>query len=218
MIQFDDIPPQSSEATEPMPVFEPYHRFWYSEGFTVVPPPVASYRPSSGNLMLQYTPSSISNTSRPESYPDMGDIGVGPQMYSSCFQFNFTGVNLGCESKEAPCSFTFTGYRYDHFQTRPELVATQKVSVPICTKDTGCALTPVTLSNFNGLTSFTITAGVNGKATVWWADDFTFGWSQNDCDSGACRSRVRNVVKEQGWATAVRRAGSKLMGLIRHRG
>lgn len=197
-----------------MPIFTPYHRFYYSGGFTVLPPPAARFNPASGNLMLQFTPSSISNTSQPGTLPDTADISVGPQQLVTCFLFNFTQVSLGCDSREGACSFTFHGFKYDRFTSRTVEVASQTVSVPACLNEDNCALTPITVSGFHGLTSITIKAEVNGKPTIWWADDFAFGWFENNCESGLCRSKVPNGITKPNWSVTGRQAASKLMDLI----
>ncbi|KAI0104288.1 hypothetical protein GGR51DRAFT_549535 [Nemania sp. FL0031] len=218
---FDDLPPQNAspaDTPEPMPIFIPYHRFYYSGGFTVLPPPAARFKPASGNLMLQFTPSSISNTSQSEVPPDTADISVGPQRLASCFLFNFTQVSLGCDSKESPCSFTFTGLKYDRFKARSVQVASQTISVPACPETADCTLVPISVSGFNGLTSITVKAEVDGKPIIWWADDFVFGWFENTCESGLCRSRVPNGIMRPNWAVTGRQAAAKLMGLIGVRG
>ncbi|GAW17230.1 hypothetical protein ANO14919_066840 [Xylariales sp. No.14919] len=213
---FDDLPPQSPGPKgnpKPMPIFTPYHRFYYSGGFTVLPPPAARFKPSSGNLMLQFTPSSISNTSEPGVPPDTADISVGPQQLATCFSFNFTSVSLGCDSV-VPCSFKFTGFRYDRFRKGPVEVTSQVASVPACTETENCALTPIAFSGFNELTSVTIKAQTNGKPTAWWADDFAFGWFDNSCEAGMCRSMIPNGITKPSWSVTGRQAASKLLGLM----
>ncbi|KAI1170273.1 hypothetical protein F4777DRAFT_592069 [Nemania sp. FL0916] len=214
---FDDLSYQDARSADnpgPMPMSAPYHRFYYSGGFTVLPPPAGRFKPASDNLMLQFTPSSISNVSQSGIPPDTADISVGPQKHTSCFSFNFTQVSLGCDSKDASCSFTFTGFKYDRFKTQTTVVATQIASVPPCLEATGCALTPIHVSNFNDITSITIKADVNGGPTIWWADDFAFGWFDSTCESEACRSRVPNGSTSPSWAAVSRQAASKLMTWI----
>lgn len=162
--------------------------------------------------MLQFTPSSISNISQPGILPDTADISVGPQQLATCFSFNFTQVSLGCDSADGACSFAFHGFKYDQFTSAIVEVASQTVSVPACLNAEHCVLTPITLSGFHGLTSITIKAEANGKPTVWWADDFTYGWFENDCESSMCRSKVPNGITKPKWSD--RQAASKLMALI----
>ncbi|KAI1117712.1 hypothetical protein F5Y14DRAFT_439019 [Nemania sp. NC0429] len=214
---FDDLPPQDASPADnpkPMPIFTPYHRFYYSGGFTVLPPPAARFKPASGNLMLQFTPSSISNTSQPGILPDTAEVSVGPQQLATCFSFNFTQVSLGCDSREGACSFTFHGLRYDHSTSTTVHVVSQTVSVAACPNAENCALTPITISGFNGLTSITIKAEANQKPTIWWADDFTFGWFENNCESSMCRSKVPNGITKPTWSVTGRQAALKLMALV----
>jgi hypothetical protein len=168
--------------------------------------------------MIQYIPSSISNISVTSGYPDTAEIGVGPQMFATCFSFNFTGVSFGCDSNEAPCSVTFVGYKYDRYQTETRWVAQQTVSIPACTDAANCSLTPITVSNFTDLTSITVEAEVNGHATIWWADDLAFGWFDNTCDAGLCRTNVPDGIMKSDWTIRPRQAASKLISLIGFRG
>ncbi|KAI1811111.1 hypothetical protein GGS20DRAFT_579338 [Poronia punctata] len=190
-LNFDDISRQGIETGEPTSVSQPYHRFWYTGDFKIVPASGKAYLPSSGGLMLQYTPSSISNNS---AYPHVGVISVGALMHTPCFHFDFTGVNLGCDSKDS-CSFTFTGYQYDPARGKSVFITSQKVKIPGCAQNEHCPLNPVRLGDFKSLSAVTIDARVKGKPTVWWADDFALGWSQGDCESGVCRSRYSNNAK-----------------------
>ncbi|KAI0409307.1 hypothetical protein F4802DRAFT_244052 [Xylaria palmicola] len=164
--------------------------------------------------MLQFTPSSISNTSQPGVLTDTADISVGHQSHTTCFSFNFTSVNFGCDSKETPCSVTFTGFQFDHVKRRKVEVISKTVSIPACPRSEKCALTPLAVSGFDGVTSITVQAETDGKPTTWWADDFAFGWFQDTCEYGLCRSRVLNGNAKPGWAVVSKRAASKLMSFI----
>lgn len=196
----------------------PYRRFYYSGGFTVTSAPEALFRPSSGNLMLQFTPSSMSNASKSVLPLDTADISVGPQKLSNCFSFNFTKVSLGCDSRAAPCSFTLAGFAYDRVKLQTVEVISHIFSVPACTGMEKCNLATIKVSGFDNLTSITIKAEVNGKSTVWWADDFNFNWFDDTCESGICRSRVPIHSIESSWAVMGRQTASKLMGLLGVRG
>lgn len=201
-----------------MSLFTPYRRFYYSGGLTVISAPEALFRPSSGNLMLQFTPSSISNASKSVLPLDTADISVGPQKLSNCFSFNFTEVSLGCDSRVVPCSFTLGGFAYDRVKLQTVEVTSHTFSVPACTGMEKCKLATINVSGFDDLTSVTIKAEVNGKPTIWWADDFTFNWFDNTCESGICRSRVPVGITESSWVVTGRQAASKLTGLLRVRG
>lgn len=201
-----------------MSMFTPYHSFYYTGGFTVLPPPIARFKPSSGNLIVQFTPSSISNTYQEGVPDDTAEISVGPQKLATCFSFNFTTVNLGCDSKESPCSFTFTGFRYDRFKRATVDIISQTVSIPACPMADNCVLIPITVSGFNDLTSITVKAEAMGKPTIWWADDFAFGWFKDNCESGVCRSRVSSGITKPSWTVSGRQVASKLMSLVGVRG
>ncbi|KAI0150780.1 hypothetical protein GGR57DRAFT_471578 [Xylariaceae sp. FL1272] len=217
---YDDFPISTSSEVEnddvqSRPISTPYHRFWYSEGFDVVS---ASdlYSPSSGNQMIRFTPPSNSNNSESDLVSNTASIDVGPQRFGHCFAFDFHGVSLGCDSTDAPCAFTFTGLSFNpitHVQTE---VVSMNVNIPACSQTGECALTPVNVSNFNGVTAVHVTLKVNDEDETWWADDLVFGWSDDDCDIGACRALIPNTVTKETWS--VRQVAGKLATLLGFRG
>ncbi|KAI1498444.1 hypothetical protein F5X99DRAFT_393560 [Biscogniauxia marginata] len=178
-------------------MFSPYHRFWFSPGFDRLPPPPDPFNPSSGKLMLQFTPASISNITEPEVPLDAAKISVGPRRGSPCFPFNFYGISLGCDSKAAPCVFNFTGLRYDYQSKQETATVSQTASVFACLTTENCKLSPIVVSGFEDLTSVLITSKVDGEDKTWWADDLTLGWFDNSCKQAVCRSKVRNTTRKR---------------------
>ncbi|KAI1411531.1 hypothetical protein F5Y13DRAFT_165186 [Hypoxylon sp. FL1857] len=202
-----------------MPLFSPYHRFYFSSGFDVLPPPRAPFDPSSGNLMIQFTPSSITNTSDPDVPSDTATISVGPQTSSPCFPFNFNGFSLGCNSTSSPCVFNFTGLRFDQESQREKEVAWLTLNVPACPSMNHCKLVPVTFTGFDRLTSVQISLKVDDEAKRWWADDLSLGWSDNQCDTAVCRSKVRDSIgKRDGVSSRRRRAALRPLDFALFRG
>ncbi|KAI1763683.1 hypothetical protein GGR53DRAFT_357279 [Hypoxylon sp. FL1150] len=201
-----------------MPLFSPYHRFYFSQGFSVLPPPPAPYDPSSGNLMLQFTPGSLLNQSDSDASSDSATISVGPQTSSVCFPFNLYSFSLGCDSRDAPCVFNITGLRFDHQSQQETEVAWETAEVEACTKEIGCKLVPVKLTGFEKLTSFRITLKVNDKVRMWWADDLALGWSDNQCEKAVCRSKVRDSVSKRDEVVGGRKAASRLLDFALFRG
>lgn len=161
--------------------------------------------------MIQYKPSSVFNES--------ATIDVGPQRFGHCFSFDFRGISLGCDSTDVPCDFTFTGFTYDpntHVETQ---VASVGVQVPACSQPEKCALLPVTVSNFYGITAIRIKVTVNGiEDRGWWADDFVLAWTEDNCDIGACRANVPNTVNAETWSGTVRQVVGKMATLLGLRG
>ena len=149
LLKFDDLPPlgvtpgQDPHNIKPVPMYSPYHRFWFSPGFNRLPPPPDPFKPSSGMLMLQFTPSSISNITEPGVPSDAAKISLGPQSVSSCLPFNFYGISLGCDSRTAPCVFNFTGLKYDDQSRQETAVISQSVDVSACQDTENCELFPV---------------------------------------------------------------------------
>ncbi|KAH0439236.1 hypothetical protein CcaCcLH18_03031 [Colletotrichum camelliae] len=172
------------------PVYNPYHRFWFSKGFLVGPPPSDPYLPSSGGRLVEFVPPMLSNTTGFSG--DTAQIGMGKTASSPCFQFDFYGMNLGCDSRIAGqlCEFTFTGYQWDAAQSNETEFASQTAWVPSCPAMKECPLTVFKATGFSGLSSITITLRVDGQPRTWWADDLLVGWSKNDCESAACRQQT----------------------------
>ncbi|KAI0880938.1 uncharacterized protein GGS22DRAFT_173811 [Annulohypoxylon maeteangense] len=215
---FDDLPPLGSGSDPnvgPMPLFSPYHRFYFSPGFSVLPPPPAPYDPSSGKLMIQFTPPSLSNLSEPDA---TAQISVGPQTSSDCFPFNFNGFSLGCNSTDSPCSFNFTGMRFDEQAQQEKEVVSLTIEVPACPSLSNCKLIPIEFTGFEKLTSVLINLKVDDKPKTWWADDLALGWSDNQCEKAVCRSKVRDTVRKRDGISSIRRAISRPLDFALFRG
>ncbi|KAF4773059.1 hypothetical protein HER10_EVM0001722 [Colletotrichum scovillei] len=187
VLDFDDV---SSG-----PLFNPYHRFWFSKGFLVGPPPLMPFLPSSGGRLVEFVPPILSNTSSDDVSGDTAQIGMGKLASSPCFQFDFFGMNLGCHSDSAVpsqlCVFTFTGYRWDATNATETEAVSQKAWVNACNQSSGCPLTPFSAVDFSDLSSILITLQVDGKPQVWWSDDIRVGWSNNDCATANCRQQFQ---------------------------
>ncbi|KAI4861472.1 hypothetical protein F4820DRAFT_65929 [Hypoxylon rubiginosum] len=201
-----------------MPLFSPYHRFYFSQGFSVLPPPPAPYDPSSGNLMLQFTPGSLLNQSEQGTAPDSATISVGPQTSSACFPFNLYSFSVGCDSRDKPCVFNFTGLRFDERSQQETEVVWETAEVEACPKSSHCKLVPVELVDFEKLTSFQVTLNVNDKPRMWWADDLSLGWSDNQCEKAVCRSKVRDSVSKREDVPGGRKVISRALDFALFRG
>ncbi|PBP16326.1 hypothetical protein BUE80_DR012972 [Diplocarpon rosae] len=200
LLNFDDIPPLSisngSTDFQPAPLFNPYHKFDFSNGFTVVPPPVDPYLPESKPLLLEFIPNFTVNNTTPASGPNSrqggfsGEIGNADHGASGCFSFNFYGASFGCDSSGPDCHFTFTGFKYDRSSGETSPVTTQQLSVTACPdlKSLDCILTSVTLdATFEDLDSVRVNVTVQGEPKIWWVDDIRLGWFDNTCEQGLCR-------------------------------
>ncbi|THV49919.1 hypothetical protein BGAL_0173g00150 [Botrytis galanthina] len=203
VLTFDDIPPLSvSNASDtdvqPEPLFNPYHQFLFSDGFTVVPPPKRlPFLPSSKPLLLEFIPNFEANSSDRKTGPNAADhgfsgqIGSGDEGLTGCFNFNLYGASLGCDSMGPSCDFTFTGYKYDVASKDTSLVTQQVIRVPACPELANCVLTTVDLnSSFKDLTYFFMNVTMTGKPKLWWMDDLRMGWSDNSCAMGLCRQNA----------------------------
>lgn len=198
-LKFDDIPPlQASNTTvQGEPVFNPYHQFDFSDGFTVVPPPTDPYLPSSKPLLVEFVPNLNVNGTNPLAGPNTdefgysGQISDGDHALTGCFSFNMYGAEFGCDSKGPDCDFTFSGYQYNIDTGMETLVALEDVSIPACPPLANCVLTPIALTNnFQNLTNVRINATVASVPKVWWMDDLHLGWYDNSCKTSLCRQNA----------------------------
>ena len=188
---------QSDGTIGPEPVFNPYHQFDFSDGFSVVPPPKVPYVPSSKPLMLEFVPNLNVNGTNPGAGPDTaeydytGQISNGDHALTGCFSFNVYGASFGCDSLGAACDFYFEGYQYDPTTQNETLAATYDHSIPACPSQNNCSLTPITLNDgFRNLTDIRITATVELLPKKWYMDDLHLGWFDNSCKTGLCRQNA----------------------------
>lgn len=189
----------------PQPVPFPYHRFFFSNGFHVVPSSVSKYEPSSGSQMLQHNSSSS----------PVAQIGLAQLRRNPCFRFAFKGINLGCDSVDAPCVFSVTALQWNGVEEVVQGIKTFEVAA--CPEVSNCtlrhqALDSATAPAFENLTAINITLASGGQTKTWWADDLHVAWAADDCTAAACRAKVPNKI-------TIRRPGGSLSmrakGLLR---
>jgi hypothetical protein len=180
-----------------MPLFNPYHKFYFSDGFTIVPPPTDPYLPSSGRLLTEFIPDFNANITIPVVPVGMangvtGDIGNGRNRALECFDFNARGASLGCDSKGPDCNWQFTGTVWNASIATEQEVVTQHISTSACPSLINCTLVPILLdANFRNLSSLRINVTVAGEPKIWWMDDLLLAWTDDSCDAGLCRQAHR---------------------------
>lgn len=184
----DDLPAVAVRSTGAGsgPMYSPYHRFWFTSTFKVAPE--ARFKPSSGKSMLQFTPSDHPSAAQ------QARFGNQPGQANDCFSFDFSGANLGCESEQAACIFTFTGMVLDAKSKKEEKVISRTVEVPACPATKDCKLQHVSVEGFKALSSVVVDVKVDNEDRTWYADDLELGWSDNACDKARCRSQMRNTI------------------------
>lgn len=179
-----------------MPLFNPYDKFDFSNGFLVVPPPTDPYLPESAPFLLQFVPNfNISGTDENGPHgPNTKELGYSADFAGAdrgatgCFNFNFYGAALGCDSRGPDCEFTFTGFHKDSATGKDVPFTSQDIAVPACPPLADCVLTPVTLDDtFSDLTKVRMNVTVASRPKIWWMDDVRLGWFDNSCDKGKCR-------------------------------
>lgn len=153
------------------------------------------YLPSSGGRLLEYVPPMLSNSTGLFSR-DTAQIGMGHLASSSCFQFNFYSIDLGCDARNEGqfCEFIFTGYHWNATENRETEFVSQRTLIPSCPEMANCNLTSFSAIGFSGLSSLLVTLRVDGRPQVWWADDLQVGWTKNDCESAECRQQTGQAV------------------------
>ncbi|TVY13540.1 hypothetical protein LARI1_G008039 [Lachnellula arida] len=201
-LNFDDLPPLvvgkgiDPNTIQPMPLFNPYDKFDFSNGFSVVPPPTDPYLPESAPFLLQFVPNfNVSGTDANGPHgPNTKELGYSADFAGAdggatgCFNFNFYGAALGCDSRGPDCEFTFTGFHKDSATGTDVPFTTQDIDVPACPPLDDCVLTPVTLDDtFSNLTKVRMNVTVASQPKIWWMDDVRLGWFDNSCDKGKCR-------------------------------
>jgi hypothetical protein len=170
-----------------MPLFSPYHKFYFSGGFAIVPPPTDPYLPSSGRLLVEFLATPLSDLGT------TGAIGNGRNELSGCFNFNALSLNVGCDSKGPDCDWYFSGYQYNLTSGSFNQITSQNISTAACPDLTDCSLIPVTLDySFQNMTEIRIYLTVAGEDKIWWMDDLKLEWFYKGCDAQLCRSKVRS--------------------------
>ena len=185
MLQFDDLPQlavKDNSTAQPMPLFSPYHQFYFSDGWTIVPPPTDPYLPSSPPLLVEFLPDpnfALGYT---------GAIGNGENALLGCFNFNALGMSLGCNSTGPNCDWQFTGLRYNNVTKATDTITSQMLSTAACPALANCTLVPVSLDGtFQNLTELRINVTVAGVDRIWWLDDLNLSWYDDSCNAGLCR-------------------------------
>lgn len=178
----------------PIPLYSPYHRLTWSQGFKGFPDSACPFRSSSGNLMIEYSTTS-SKTSQ------AAEIGVGSLQSDPCFRFDFTSFRVGCGSIDASCDFNVTGLAWDSEKQTQVTVASHTFRTRACSAQKDCRLGLIAADEAYSLTNLTsllidVTAG--GQKQTWWADDLVLSWTESSCESAVCRSRVRDTVLRRG--------------------
>lgn len=166
----------------------PYHRLQWSDGFTLKTHD-APYHPSSGNVMLQFAPTS--------SQSKTAHLGVGSLQASSCFRFDFRSARVGCDSNSSDCVFNITGLRWDEVAQIEIPTKSEFFTVPACHDADGCELGSILAgpsSALVDLTAIDLDVQANSKSTLWWADDIDFSWTDISCSAAVCRSIVRDTT------------------------
>jgi hypothetical protein len=194
-LTFDDttVGPNESDLLVVYGLKNPYHHFFYANGFTYVPdkwepypaisqPNIALFLPLNGRL-LPNTP--FAGTLLP------GELGAGPRASVTAYWFNAFSGYFGCAlSGLTPCLLRISGYRYDSVLKQEVLVAEQNVTLPACWGYINCKLTQVFFNDqFKALSGIQFNAYTSqlGIPQVLMMDDLQMEWYNNTCSAGILR-------------------------------
>ncbi|KFY74854.1 hypothetical protein V499_05152 [Pseudogymnoascus sp. VKM F-103] len=133
-LTFDDIPrlagPANSNDVQPQPISNPYHHFYFSQGFVVAPPPKDPYTPKSAPLLLDFVTQSTADVTRTHNSPPIdeygatGEIGIGQNLQWGCYTFHALAASVGCDSLGPQCDWQFTGVQFNPRKQEYEEVVT----------------------------------------------------------------------------------------------
>lgn len=207
MVQFELARKSNTKDVSPIALYNPYHRLTWSAGFRVFPASFLPYNASSGQLVLEYSPSSLEAE-------EPAHVGVGALQTKPCFRFDFISFRAGCAARRGNCDFNITGFIWDSEKHREVPVASQTFSIRSCPAQHNCALKSIAADDVAGLTNLTsviigVTSG--GQPQRWWADDLVFNWTDGSCESAICRSHVHDSGPNRG-----RRQNSPPMFGVQH--
>lgn len=127
-------------------------------------------------------------------------ISVGSLQANPCFQFDFTSFRVGCAST-ADCKFNITGLSWDEEARTDVAVGSYIYVTKGCSGRKDCTLAPIVAdetAKLTNLTSLLIDVTAGGQPQKWWADDLTLTWTDDSCETAACRSNVRDTIPKRG--------------------
>lgn len=127
-------------------------------------------------------------------------ISVGTLQSNPCFRFDFTSFRVGCAST-ADCKYNVTGLSWDNEAQTDVAVGSYTFVTQGCFDRKDCTLASFVTdesANLTSLTSLLVDVTAGGQPQKWWADDLTLTWTNASCETGACRSNVRDTIPKRG--------------------
>lgn len=194
MAQVELARKSNGKDISPLPLYNPYHRLTWSDGFRVFPASFVPYKASSGQLVLEYSSSS-------PAADEIAQIGLGALQEKLCFRFDFSSFRAGCAATRANCDFNITGLSWDGEEQREVVVESRTFSIRPCAAQRNCALALIAADDTAGLTNLTavlIDVTSDGQPQRWWADDLALNWTDGSCEAAACRSQVHDMGPNRG--------------------
>lgn len=194
-IQWDDEPAydtNSTDITTAPPIFGPYHRFYFSQGYVYAPKPDEPYVPvSQPHLAVFITNGTGSSNSVAPGYIRPGEIEAN-NIAIRAFWFDAYSAFLGCDNAgPQDCRMEFSGYTYTGFTDDEILTYQQNVTIPACPSQKGCQLQQVEFPVvMRGLSGLQIRAFVGDEQRIWFMDNLALGWYDTSCAAGMKRAQV----------------------------
>jgi len=196
-MQFDDLPifvTNTTDITEAVPIFSPYHHFTFSQGYVYAPLPKTPFQAVSPPHLAVFVTNSSGAPDVPSSgFVRPGELGAGYRLSQSAYWFNAYSAYLGCDySNPTGCIYEVSGYIYDSASQTEVLAYQTNLTVPGCTKLMDCQLSFVEFPNdYQGLSGLQIRAFGREDQRIWFMDELALGWYDNTCSAGLLRSRSR---------------------------
>ncbi|KAG5205851.1 hypothetical protein GTR04_6781 [Trichophyton interdigitale] len=192
-INFDDLPvysPGKNQTAAFPPIFNPYHHFFFSSGWSYGPPPAEPFTPVSNPHIGIHVPTKRDGE-KPQS---KGEFGGGPRASQKLFWFDAFSAQVGCSTGNTShsCELTVQGLKYSAESGTEIRAGVSRFMIPPCREPKHCILTEVLFGDgFSGLSGIEIEAQMDGRAAMWYIDDILLRWYDDTCAAGIERQRSR---------------------------
>lgn len=200
MLDFDNLPnftpsdQSETDITQAPPIPNPYHHFYFSDGYVYAPDPKVPYEPVSPRHLAVFLGNGTGmRASQAGNAIKDGEFADGPNESSSAFWFDTFSAWMGCDNPGPEvCTLVMSGYTYSAKERDEVLSYTQNATVEPCPGDKDCKLQNLEFPDkFRGLSGLQIQAYVEEEERMFFIDDVAMRWTDNSCAAGLLRQRTR---------------------------
>ncbi|KAF2435996.1 hypothetical protein EJ08DRAFT_579244, partial [Tothia fuscella] len=194
-LNWDDEPlfvPSDNNTVLWPPVLNPYHHFFFANGYAYAKPTAQPFSPASSPNLAIFLPNLTDTSPRNDGCAHIGEIGAGPRGSDSIWWFDAFSAEMACDNSSGePCTMIISGYKYNA-EAGVELKAyEQTAKLPPCNSGLfDCKLNHIGLeAGFRGLSGIQFEAFVGSQERrIFMMDNLNMGWANNSCDAGLLRS------------------------------